>query len=109
MSEPFENGLCDGCWEKANVKNKKEWEFCRICPERATDDSPWCAEHSTAGRPLYISFKWSEHRKGYLYTVYESEQAMNDGKGGACKGLCTGTLQDAFEMAYEMYVIKFKK
>lgn len=104
MSEPFENGMCDGCWEKANVEDQKDWEFCRICPERATSGSPWCKEHSTAEGPLYISIEWSEMNEGYMFNVYEKAEAMQNGDESISGGLCTGTLRDAFEMAFQTYM-----
>ena len=107
MSEPFEHGLCDGCWEKANL-DQSEWEFCRICPERATDDSPWCAAHSDAENPLYVSIEWSEMNEGYMYEIYESEKAMTNGEDSLCGGLCTGTRLDAFEMALDTFKNEIK-
>lgn len=108
MTEPFENGMCDGCWEKENIE-QSEWEFCRICPERVTDDSPWCAVHSTAEKPLYLSIEWSEMNEGYMFNVYEDAEDMKNGDESEYGGLCTGTLRDAFEMAFETYVSEVKK
>ena len=107
MSEPFENGMCDGCWEKANL-NQSEWKFCRICPERATKDGPWCDKHGTAEGPLYMSIEWSEMNEGYMFDVYDNEKAMSDGEDSLCGGVCTGTLRDAFEMAFETYITEIK-
>ena len=108
MSEPFENGMCDACWEKANVEDQKHWDFCRICPERATENGPWCKEHSTAGKPLYMSIEWSEMNEGSMFNAYDEEQAMRTGDESLCGGLCTGTLQDAFEMAFQTYMTEVK-
>ena len=108
MREPFENGMCDACWEKANVEDQSEWEFCRICSERATDDSPWCEKHSVAEDPLYISIEWSEMNEGYMYEIYGSEKAMTDGEDSLCGGLCTGTRLDAFEMALDTFRSEIK-
>ncbi len=102
MSEPFENGLCDGCWEKENVE-QSEWEFCRICPERATDNGPWCVAHCDVENSLYISIEWSEMNEGYMYEIYESETAMIDSEDSICGGLCTGTRLNAFEMALDTF------
>ena len=103
ISEPFENGLCDGCWEKKNVSDKSEWEFCRLCPERTNEDGPWCDAHSDAENPLFISIEWSEMNEGYMYAVHESAEAMENGDDSLCGGLCTGTRLDAFEMALETF------
>lgn len=103
MSEPFENGLCDGCWEKASVEDQSEWEFCRICPERAVDDSPWCAAHNEIEHPIYVAIEWSECNEGYIFEVYENLEAMKNDTTSICGGLCTGTRLDAFEMALEVF------
>ncbi len=103
MSELFENGMCDGCWEKMNVADSNEWEFCRICPERAMDDSPWCAAHNGIEHPIYVAIEWSECNEGYIFEVYENLDAFKNDTGSICGGLSTGTRLDAFEMALDTF------
>jgi len=41
--------------------------------------------------------------------VYEKEEAMKNCDKSLCNGFCKGTLQEAFEVAFETYVTKVKK
>lgn len=53
-------------------------------------------------RELSIDIYYSEANNGYMYNIYDTVSANEkDSRDSIDGGLCTGTIQDALNMAYE--------
>jgi len=50
---------------------------------------------------MIININYSEMNEGYMYDVYQSENDLSEGNDSLAGGLCTGTEQNALEMAMD--------
>jgi len=51
---------------------------------------------------MIIEIHYSDTNDGYMYDIYENEEALTNGQDSLDGGICTGSSKQAIEMAGDM-------